>query len=1004
MLNYVNAVKDFFSNFLGVIMKYRTLPLVMALFVLSFLSLQAQNYWTETKLLKTGPVKNIAFTSSGAILAGTTTGVIKSTNGGTSWTKVINGFQGSMDITALGPGRGNDIFAVSSVALYRTTNEGASWQLILTGDEARNYTSFSVSSSGSIFVGSTGKVFRSDDNGATWQTMTGDLDSKKEVTGVFAQKDNMLFVGILNEGLFVTQDDGITFVRVCESIKENTVESFAVNSKGYIYVGAKINGMWRSKDDGMTWELSKVGFANINYTPTNISILKSGDIVISTVKDGVYYSSDDGDVFTSATGEMKYFGVPVMGANKSDVLFANTASDGLWSSNTKGKSWTKVNPDMKNLEIYSIVNVDKNKMYLGSTDGFYMSSDKGMTWTLGGLKAKTVYHVALSGTKIIASTITGIFSSSDFGVTFSESQKGIGALATNQVLVASTGKMYAALSSAEGLYISVDGGNSWVASSNGLTDKRVLRIYESKTGVLFAATGAGVFKSSDNGSTWKIINALKNVNICDMATGTGTIIYAAGYGTNSGIYKSIDNGDSWRYIEPPEMNSSPQQLLVNSVGYVYAAVKSGGACMSIDDGENWKNISSGLASQNAFSLGLNSDDYLFIGTQLGLYKSSTVSSDNPYNIPEAPTKLKIARSGLTFVLSWKASVSANVTYRVYKKIDGGEFNLLADNITALEYTDNAVQVDSLCTYVVRAYWTDKKKESENSNEVSAKISSAIEAPPAVKITPLLNQLKLDWERSLSIGNVKYRVYRSTESGKNYEKISETADTTYTDENVEAKKYFYYVIRTISEDGTKESGNSAEVYAMPSTAPEAPKNVVLKTTPASIILSWDASPSPNINYRIYRSVNDAKHWNILVEDYTELSYEDKDVTTENMYYYYVKSYNDALILESERSDEMAGKPGTTASVSENNTAFGMIEVGPNPSSDQLKVEFKSGIETSAGIRLINCAGSVAADFGRFDVSAGLNVFNLNTGKISSGSYYLMIRSGNDAFAIPVAIVK
>ncbi|HOS49445.1 MAG TPA: regulator, partial [Bacteroidia bacterium] len=63
---------------------------------------------------------------------------------------------------------------------------------------------------------------------------------------------------------------------------------------------------------------------------------------------------------------------------------------------------------------------------------------------------------------------------------------------------------------------------------------------------IFAGTlGAGVFLSTNNGSSWNAVNAgLTSLTVNSLAT-NGSTIYA---GTNTGVFLSTNNGSSWTSI------------------------------------------------------------------------------------------------------------------------------------------------------------------------------------------------------------------------------------------------------------------------------------------------------------------------------------------------------------------------------------------------------------------------------------------------------------------------
>ena len=78
-------------------------------------------------------------------------------------------------------------------------------------------------------------------------------------------------------------------------------------------------------------------------------------------------------------------------------------------------------------------------------------------------------------------------------------------------------------------------------------------------------------------------------------------------------------------------------------------------------------------------------------------------------------------------MQWTASTSQGIRYRVYRtRTNGGPYNLLKGNVTALQYQDTTVKGGLTYYYIVRAFWYPSCKnnfsktcESVNSNQIKA---------------------------------------------------------------------------------------------------------------------------------------------------------------------------------------------------------------------------------------------------------------------------------------------
>lgn len=108
----------------------------------------------------------------------------------------------------------------------------------------------------------------------------------------------------------------------------------------------------------------------------------------------------------------------------------------------------------------------------------------------------------------------------------------------------------------EGMYNSIDGGESWLQISNGLPigDERVVDIVitENEPTVIYAVLEEeGIYKSIDSGANWDLINSGHSIRTVDMELiqSDGNTIFA---GEDTRLFKSTDRGENWSqlYIFP----------------------------------------------------------------------------------------------------------------------------------------------------------------------------------------------------------------------------------------------------------------------------------------------------------------------------------------------------------------------------------------------------------------------------------------------------------------------
>jgi|GEM_PF-3113470 len=192
----------------------------------------------------------------------------------------------------------------------------------------------------------------------------------------------------------------------------------------------------------------------------------------------------------------------------------------------------------------------------------------------------------------------------------------------------------------DGIYKSNDGGESFSASSNGLTtynSKYINDIAFSSTEIYIATNGDGVYKSVDNGNTWTSASVgLRNLRVASVITSGASTVYASTKG--DGVFKSTDGGATWfdfseglTFQDMGELYETDMgSLLVSTWGMgVFRIAKD-----SMDVGNyEWEMSSSGIYRLDDFSIyatSFNKDrtDKIYVGT---LGKGVFSSEDDGYS-------------------------------------------------------------------------------------------------------------------------------------------------------------------------------------------------------------------------------------------------------------------------------------------------------------------------------------------------------------------------------------
>lgn len=125
----------------------------------------------------------------------------------------------------------------------------------------------------------------------------------------------------------------------------------------------------------------------------------------------------------------------------------------------------------------------------------------------------------------------------------------------------------------------------------------MVRCLVTQADTLYAGTlGEGVFRTANNGTSWKAINdGLPNLSINSLCF-KGTYLFA---GTGGGIFRSSDGGAAWSQVNNG-LTSTNVRAVETDGSFLFAATDEGGICRSTDDGANWAPVNNGLLTNVAY--------------------------------------------------------------------------------------------------------------------------------------------------------------------------------------------------------------------------------------------------------------------------------------------------------------------------------------------------------------------------------------------------------------------
>ncbi|MEJ2050435.1 MAG: sialidase family protein [Calditrichota bacterium] len=224
----------------------------------------------------------LAFDSAGSVLAGTLdSGIFQSPVLGDQWFQSDSSNKTIWSLITL---RNGSILAGTSSGLLKSYDNGESWSLVSIPSLQHPFSTFNFNSSDKIYGGTIGQgILFSDNLGLNWQNTN--LNGLSVLTlSVNIQGD--IFAGTLSSGALRSSDNGNSWEKMENGFPADYVTDIAINSLQEIYIGTYGYGIYRSSDNGDTWKSFNDGLKDFIVTSLAFD---SGDYLLASTSSGQIY-------------------------------------------------------------------------------------------------------------------------------------------------------------------------------------------------------------------------------------------------------------------------------------------------------------------------------------------------------------------------------------------------------------------------------------------------------------------------------------------------------------------------------------------------------------------------------------------------------------------------------------------------------------------------------------------------------------------------------------------
>ncbi len=589
-------------------------------------------------LAASGEVGVVAFSPSGATVfaAGgggmwwgpySYAGVMRSLNGGQTWTRIDAGltdpFVQSLWVDPTNP---STVLAGTSSAIFRSTDDGTTWSRVEpTGAQ------FLVASGDAVYAGGPTGVFSSSDAGASWR-----LDSTTSLPVTALAAAGGVIYAAQADGTVMTSDGGpFTVVRAGSGSFSSGIQiaGFAVDpaTPTTVFAFACCNeGGFVSHDGGVTWSplalaavYSTVGAQTVTVDPTDPATVIVGG-------NEVYYTSHDGgSSFTPSPIPLDLRSwTPWPGR---PGVYAVGSDQGLFSFDANTGAWQSLSGNVNNFLLQSVSVSGSTILTMAQDWNVIRSDDGGASWQLvlhgAGENGSVVIDPAAPLDAVAIGTARGLVVSSDGGLTWSQpslpgTKDGSALFNAGGDVVTYTpsdpSTVYAA--TADGVFVSHDAGATWskppwpIAIPSLVvvdpTDPNTIIVgSRNVAGWMGYATSGSLFITHDGGTTWATVpldgaSGYPSSAAFDPVDSSIVLVsMSVGPGSGGGVLISRDGGTTFERDDTglPSLDvNSPVAVISDVIGVavggtpIFATATAGGVFASTPTGP-WVDVTGNLA-------------------------------------------------------------------------------------------------------------------------------------------------------------------------------------------------------------------------------------------------------------------------------------------------------------------------------------------------------------------------------------------------------------------------
>ncbi len=486
-----------------------------------------------------------------------------------------------------------DMLVMTNLNLYRYTEENSRWEPINFGlgfghSLGASFQTIADNGENLFYMALNNQVIFSQDFGDTWQSVQVFNDINHRLHILCLTEDLRLlalasnFQGFPHDKYYYSDDGGLTW-------EENDAPSdlrfhrVVHLSEQNMFVAGTNKGIWKSTDNGLSWESYNSGPLNDGMNMTSLHHIEGTEILLANNFQGMFRSEDAGMSWAQLPEDIDASSISDDGSGR---VLASARASGFWLSEDYGQSWTLIKENGMP-ESVDFVHTDEFKTIFLSgipKHGLVRNTVQGGVWEPAGIP-----NIDVDAIHIVPQT-------EDFLITTSNS-----------------------------IYRSTNRGESWQLSNSGLNTPFFKRFGNIQNDVVAMSVFGGFYRSADGGQNWTRLNTsfplVDDLEISPL----GRLFYMSTFsGGNERIMMSSNNGANF----VPFGQGLPQDESLISLkfaqqnqlpGFLYCSTSDGVYRTIAGSAPNWQPFNRG--NLTSFGKLSSSPD----GNTLVLYSNSRIA-------------------------------------------------------------------------------------------------------------------------------------------------------------------------------------------------------------------------------------------------------------------------------------------------------------------------------------------------------------------------------------------